>query len=68
MKMEYPLVRRIREACLTQDGVAQYAGMKRMTLYRKIQGKNEFTVGEMFRICDYLGIETADIPKYFKGA
>lgn len=64
----HPLARKIRECWMTQEQVSSYLGISRVMFNRKISGKNEFTVTEMFRICDFLGIEAADIPKYFKGA
>uniref|UniRef100_A0AAU8GM14 Helix-turn-helix DNA binding protein n=1 Tax=Mycobacterium phage JustASigh TaxID=3158894 RepID=A0AAU8GM14_9CAUD len=41
---------------LTQVVLAERAGMATSTLSRRLTGESDFTVGELYRIADVLGV------------
>jgi len=45
--------------------VAVACGMAPSTYSQKLNGKGEFTQNEICNICQFLQIETDDIPLYF---
>lgn len=44
---------------LTQVVLAERAGMATSTLSRRLTGESDFTVGELYRIADVLGVPAA---------
>lgn len=56
---------KITEVFGTQDRFAQKIGMAPNTLSLKINGKSEFSQGEIACISDALLIDKQDIPIYF---
>ena len=56
---------RIFEMDHTCSSVAKCIPMTKTTFSLKINGKREFTHGEICKICDLLEIKSGDIPQYF---
>lgn len=56
---------RIKEICGTQDEFASRLGIGRVSLSQRLNNQLEFTQDEMFKSCDVLGIDKAEIPIYF---
>lgn len=56
---------RIKEICGTQDEFASRLGIGRVSLSQRLNNQLEFTQDEMFKSCDVLGIDRAEIPIYF---
>lgn len=56
---------RITEKCQTQCNFAEQLGLAKATVTTKLQGKSEFTQGEITKILEILGLEKSDIPDYF---
>lgn len=44
---------------LSQSALAERAGMATSTLSRRLTGESDFTVGELYRIADVLGVPAA---------
>ena len=55
----------MKERGLTQSEVAERAGFNICTLNAKLNGKYDFSIEEVGRICDALGISRAEIGNYF---
>ena len=60
------LRRRIFDSGFTGNYIAQMLEMRRSTLYRKVDGHNDFYPGEILRLCDLLKINKADREKIFR--
>lgn len=56
---------RIKEKCDTQDSFAKKLGIGRVSLSQRLNNLRDFSQEEMFKSCDILGIDKADIPSYF---
>ena len=56
---------RIKEKCDTQDSFAEKLGIGRVSLSQRLNNLLDFSQEEMFKSCDILGIDKADIPSYF---
>ena len=55
----------MKERGLTQSEVAERAGFNICTLNAKLNGKYDFSIEEVGRICDVLGIPRTEIGNYF---
>ena len=55
----------LKEKGMTQEDLASIIGRTKATLNLKINGKANFTIDEMEKICESLGIAKKDIGKYF---
>ena len=55
----------MKERGLTQSDVAERAGFNICTLNAKLNGKYDFSIEEVGRICDALGIPRTEIGNYF---
>ena len=55
----------LKEKGMTQEDLAVIIGRTTATLNLKINGKASFTIDEMDKICESLGIAKKDIGKYF---
>lgn len=55
----------MKERGLTQSDVAERAGFNICTLNAKLNGKYDFTIEEVGRICAALSIPQAEIGNYF---
>ena len=55
----------LKEKGMTQEDLALIIGRTKATLNLKINGKANFTIDEMDKICESLGIAKKDIGKYF---
>lgn len=53
------------EMAVRDKDVAVACGMAPSTYSQKLNGKGEFTQNEICNICQFLQIETDDIPLYF---
>jgi transcriptional regulator with XRE-family HTH domain len=53
------------EKGLTQGDLAKLAEMRVATLNLKLNGHNDFTISEMFKICNVLNIADSMIVHYF---
>ena len=56
---------KIKEVCGTQDNFAEKIGIGRVSLSQRLNNLLEFSQDEIFKSCDVLGIEKAEIPAYF---
>jgi DNA-binding XRE family transcriptional regulator len=56
---------KIKERGYNQSKLASEIGVRASTLGLKLKNRYQFTADEMVAICGCLGIDTADIPKYF---
>ncbi len=56
---------RIKEVFGTEQKFAKSLGIGRVSLYKRLQNKLDFSRGEMIRACDLLGIEYAEMSAYF---
>ena len=66
MAWEYNKLRgKIKEVFGTQDQFAEAIGIGRVSLSQRLNNQLEFTQEEMFRSCDALHIDYAEIPTYF---
>lgn len=54
------LFRKMEEKNISITEMFQALGMSRSAFYRKCNGKSEFTLGEIFRIMQILGIDDAN--------
>ena len=59
------LIEKIRIKYATQDDFAKDLGIGRVSLSQRLNNKAQFRQNEMRRAAKCLGIEKADIPKYF---
>lgn len=63
---EYMLLRgRIRACFGTQASFAQGMGMSECSLSHKLNGRSEWTAGEIRKACQLLEISCDDIRRYF---
>ena len=46
---------------VTAATMAQATDISRASLSRKLNGRNEFTVAEMFRVAEFLGMTLSDL-------
>ena len=66
MNWDYSKLRgRIREICGTQEEFAERLGIGRVSLSQRLNNALEFTQNEIFKACEILNIDFADIPLYF---
>lgn len=66
MEWNYQKLRgKIKEICGTQDNFAEKLGINRVSLSQRLNNLLEFTQKEIYKSCEILGIERADIPEYF---
>lgn len=66
MEWNYQKLRgKIKEICGTQDNFAEKLGINRVSLSQRLNNLLEFTQKEIYKSCEILGIELADIPEYF---
>jgi hypothetical protein len=64
--MSYSKLRgKIREVFGTQEAFAESMGMDRSTLSLKLNRKSEWTMFEIEKACDLLGIPIIDVYLYF---
>lgn len=64
--MEYSNLRgAIRAKFKTQEAFAKALDISPCGLSNKLNGKTEWTAGEIRLACDLLGLIADDIPKYF---
>ena len=56
---------RIKEKCDTQDAFAERLGIGRVSLSQRLNNQLDFSQDEMFKTCDILDIDRAEIPTYF---
>lgn len=56
---------RIKEKCDTQDAFAEQLGIGRVSLSQRLNNLLDFSQDEMFKACDVLDINKAEIPSYF---
>ena len=56
---------RIKEKCDTQDAFAEKLGIGRVSLSQRLNNLLDFSQDEMFKACDVLDINKAEIPSYF---
>lgn len=56
---------RIKEKCDTQDAFAERLGIGRVSLSQRLNNQLDFSQDEMFKTCDILDIDRAEIPAYF---
>ena len=56
---------KIKEIFGTQDQFAEAIGMGRVSLSQRLNNQLEFSQEEIFKACDTLHIDYADIPAYF---
>lgn len=56
---------KIKEKCDTQENFAEKIGIGRVSLSQRLNNILEFSQDEIFRSCDVLGIDKAEIPVYF---
>lgn len=56
---------KILEQRLTYEQVADAIGINKVTLWRKLNGRSDWTRHEMEDICTVLGIDSDDINLYF---
>ncbi len=56
---------RIKEKCDTQDAFAERLGIGRVSLSQRLNNLLDFSQDEMFKACDVLDINKAEIPSYF---
>lgn len=59
------LLGKIRERGITLEQLSADIGINASTLSGKLHNKSEFRQKEMLAICNNLGIDIADIEKYF---
>ena len=65
-KFDYALLRKkIQEKYGTIKNFSEAIGICTMSLWRKLNGKTDFTMSEVSLISELLGIETSEIPMYF---
>ncbi|WP_276888819.1 helix-turn-helix domain-containing protein [Faecalibaculum rodentium] len=55
---KYRLEYEMRKQGVSMSDLAHKLGMSRSTLYRKLNGITEFTLGEIQDILDYLGLDS----------
>ncbi|WP_257721857.1 helix-turn-helix domain-containing protein [Faecalibaculum rodentium] len=55
---KYRLEYEMRKQGISMHDLAQKLGMSRSTLYRKLNGITEFTLGEIQETLDFLGLES----------
>lgn len=66
MTWDYSKLRgKIKEVCGTQDKLAAKIGIGKVSLSKRLNNQIDFEQEEIFKACDALGIEYADIPEYF---
>lgn len=66
MVWDYSKLRgKIKEICGTQDVFADGIGIGRVSLSQRLNNLLEFSQEEIFKSCDVLGLEKAEIPTYF---
>ena len=65
-KFDYSkLLGKLKEKNITQDKLAEIAGISPSTLNLKLNNKSDFKTKEMLTILKCLGLPTEDIGKYF---
>jgi len=62
----YLLEMEIKRRGFTMERLSQAIGISKSAFSKKINGKSEFTLGEIQRIVDVLGLESP-IPIFFAG-
>ena len=62
----YLLEMEIKRRGFTMERLSQAIGISKSAFSKKINGKSEFTLGEIQRIVDVLGLESP-IPVFFAG-
>jgi len=66
MKFDYSALEgKIKQYYDTQDNFAQAIPMARSTLNQKLQGYVDFTSTNIYRMCDLLHIDKAEVGMYF---
>lgn len=66
MPCDYSLLRRkIKVHYNTQDDFAKAIGIGRVTISQRLNGKSDFSQGEIKKIIEVLDIKIEEIPKYF---
>lgn len=66
MEYDYSKLKgRITEKCQTQSRFTDMLGVAKATVTAKLQGKSEFTQGEIAKILEILELEISDIQDYF---
>ena len=56
---------RIKEKYSTQSAFANSLGISTVSLYAKINNRDEFSQSEMLKCCDLLKIPKKNIPDFF---
>lgn len=65
-KIDYALLReKIQKEYGTLKKFSEEVGICTMSLWRKLNGKTDFTSSEILSIAELLGIEINEIPMYF---
>ena len=59
---------RIKEVVGTEQNFARGLGIGRVSLYKRLQNKLDFSRSEMIRACDLLGIDYSEMAAYFFAA
>lgn len=56
---------KIKEVCGTQDVFAEKLGIGRVSLSQRLNNQLEFSQEEIFKACEILGIDLANVAEYF---
>ena len=63
---EYAKLRgKIKEVFGTEQAFAKSLGICRVSLYKRLRNRLDFTREEMIRACDLLGVDYSDMSIYF---
>lgn len=56
---------KIKEVFGTEQAFAKSLGICRVSLYKRLQNRLDFTREEMIRACDLLGVDYSEMSAYF---
>lgn len=61
MELAAALKKRATELGVTQPQLAKVVGINRQSIYRKLNGKSQLTVGEAWLIAEHLGLRLSTL-------